>query len=190
MEEAMLRQSLIWTALIASLCVKPAFACGSAECTEEEAYAIGVAMVDAIRAAKSSAEHGTATEAKAMLDRATAAVRADKAAALTRFNHNDPQFRDRDLFVFCFNGKDGKFTAHEALVGQDVRMLRDKTGKPFGEKMYLNAKEGQVDTIGYMSPIAGAPEQASKRADITRIGDQVCGVSFYRFNRPGTQPTE
>jgi cytochrome c len=47
---------------------------------------------------------GTAEEAKAMFDRAVAAVKADEAKALSEFNDkNNKQFHDRDLYVFCYN---------------------------------------------------------------------------------------
>ena len=52
-------------------------------------------------------------------------LRADKLAAIAEFNRNNPRFRDRDLFVFCFNRSDGRITAHEAFVGWDVRTLHD-----------------------------------------------------------------
>ena len=132
----------------------------------------------------SGAEYGTAEEAKAMLDRAIVEVKADKAGAITKFNHNDPHFRDRDLFVFCFNGQDGKFTAHEAMVTRDVRTFQDETGKRYGEEMYKKAKEGQVVEITFMSPVPGLTEEAPRRSYVTRIGDQVCGVSAYQFKEP------
>jgi hypothetical protein len=131
-------------------------------------------------------EYGTSDEAKAMLDRAVLALKVDKGKAIQSFNFNTVKFRDRDLFVFCFNGDDGAFIAHEALVGQDVRTLHDKTGKPFGEQMYLTAKEDQTGTVAYVAPLPGSTLQVPKRAYITRVNDQVCGVSFYRFNGPGT----
>jgi len=53
----------------------------------------------------------TAPEAKAMLEKATAALKADKAAALANFVKKDGGFQDRDLYVFCYNTSDGKFTA-------------------------------------------------------------------------------
>ena len=151
----MLKHALACTALVASIFGKPIIA--------------------------SADEFGTAEEAKAMLDRAIAAVEADEPGAIAMFNHNDSRFRDRDLFVFCFNAQDGKFTAHEAMVTQDVRTLRDKTGNPFGEQMYLKPKQGQITTVAYMSPVPGSTEQAIKRAYLTRVGDQVCGVSAYQF---------
>ena len=179
----MLKRTVICITLIAPFFVSPALASGGVEYTEEDEAKAG-------RFATSGAEYGTATEAKAMLERAVAAVKVDEAAAIAAFNHNDSQYRDRDLFVFCFNAEEGKFTAHEALVGQDVRTIHDRTGKSLGEQIYQRAKEGQINTVAYMAPVPGSTEQASKRAYITRVGDQVCGVSFYRFNGPGAQPME
>ena len=43
------------------------------------------------------ADYGTAEEAKAMLERAVAAVKEDKAKALVMFNNGEGGFKDRDL---------------------------------------------------------------------------------------------
>ena len=58
-------------------------------------------------------QSGTPAEARAMLDRAVAALKTEfKATALSEFNDkNNKQFRDRDLYVFCVNMSDGKITA-------------------------------------------------------------------------------
>ena len=71
-------------------------------------------------------EYGSATEAKAMLKRAEAAVKADKANALAMFVKGEGGFKDRDLYVFC-GGPDGNFTAHPRLTGKSLRKLKDKT---------------------------------------------------------------
>ena len=76
----------------------------------------------------SASEFGSADEAKTMLNRAIIEVRADRLAAIEKFNRNETPFRDRDLFVFCFNAGDGRFTAHEAMVSWEVRNLRDAKG--------------------------------------------------------------
>jgi hypothetical protein len=135
-----------------------------------------------------SAEFGIAEEAKAMLGRAIDELKADKLAAIAEFNRNDPRFRDRDLFVFCFNKDDGRITAHEAFVGRDIRTLHDSAGHAFGEDMYRNAKEGQISEIAFQAPMPGSTEKVSKRAYVTAIGDQICGVSSYRFNAAGKTP--
>jgi hypothetical protein len=47
------------------------------------------------------ADHGTADEAKAMLTKAVAALKADKAKTLDMINKGEGGFLDRDLYVFC-----------------------------------------------------------------------------------------
>ena len=141
--------------------------------------ATAAAAVTACADARSATEFGTIEEAKAMLKRAVIAVQQDKIAAINSFNYNDIPFRDRDLFVFCFNSGDGKFTAHEAFVTWDVRKLCDSSGKAFGAEMYATAKEGRITEITYTAPLPGTTRLAKKRAYVTRVGDQVCGVSAY-----------
>jgi hypothetical protein len=58
-----------------------------------------------------AAEFGTAEEAKAMLERAVAAVKENKAKALDMFNNGEGGFKDRDLYVWCANASDGIITA-------------------------------------------------------------------------------
>src|SRR5918911_661940 len=96
-----------------------------------------------------AAEYGTAAEAKAMLERAVAAVKSDKAAALQKFTKGEDGFKDRDLYPFC-GGPDGKFTAHPTLAGQSLRELKDKSGKAFGEEIYKTAEESKVSEVAYM----------------------------------------
>jgi signal transduction histidine kinase len=129
---------------------------------------------------------GTADEAKAMLLKAVAAVKADKAKALDEFNKGEGGFRDRDLYVFCFNTSDGKNVANPnpaATIGTDVRTIKDSTGKPFGEELYAAAQkpEGQVTEVSYMFPEPGAdPKPVPKVSLVTRVADLGCGVGYYK----------
>src|ERR1700682_4070557 len=80
---------------------------------------------------------GNADEAKAMLMRAVAAVKADKAKALDMFNKGEGGFRDRDLYVFCANTSDGTIVAMgnpnlKQALGIDLRTAQNSTGKTFG----------------------------------------------------------
>lgn len=125
-------------------------------------------------------EFGTPNEAKAMLDRAIDALKADNRAAIDKFNHNDFKFRDRDLFVFCFDASTGKFTAHEAFINRDVRTLRDPTGNAYGEQIFQSGREGQIVEVAYVSPLPGTMRTVARIAYVTRFGEQVCGVSAYR----------
>ena len=54
---------------------------------------------------------GTADEAKAMLAKTVAALKADKAKTIDLINKGEGGFLDRDLYPFCFNLSDGKAVA-------------------------------------------------------------------------------
>jgi cytochrome c len=133
----------------------------------------------------SSQQSGTPAEAKAMFDRAVVAVKANKAAALSEFNDkNNKQFHDRDLYVFCYNMSDGKFTAHPnpVVMGTDVRNQKFK-GDPFGQRGYdqlAGSPEGTVAMLEYYFPKPGASEPVPKRSFTERVGDQGCGVGYYK----------
>jgi hypothetical protein len=64
-----------------------------------------------VAATAQAGQYGTAKEAKAMLQRAVAAVKEDKGKALDMFNKGEGGFKDRDLYVFCANTSDGILTA-------------------------------------------------------------------------------
>jgi signal transduction histidine kinase len=126
-----------------------------------------------------AAEFGSAAEARAMLDKAVAALKADKATALAQFTKGEGGFKDRDLYPFC-GGPDGMFTAHPSLVGKSLKDLKDKTGKPIGEEFYNTAKEGKVSEVSYMWPRPGGTELVQKVSYVTKVGDQVCAVGYYK----------
>src|SRR6266850_104685 len=73
---------------------------------------IAAAAVSAVLALSGMAfaqqQFGTAAEAKAMLMKAVAAVKTDKAKALDVFAKGEGGFLDRDLYPFCFNAGDGR----------------------------------------------------------------------------------
>ena len=127
-------------------------------------------------------QFGTAVEARAMLDRAVAELKSNEAAALAKFNDKEnKQFRDRDLYVFCFNVSDGKFTAHPnpTIMGTDVRALKVKDD-PLGQRLFDQVKEGAVTTVDYNFPKPGTTEPVPKESYIIRIGGQGCGVGYYK----------
>jgi signal transduction histidine kinase len=124
-------------------------------------------------------EFGTAAEARAMLDKAVVALKADKAGALAQFAKGEGGFKDRDLYPFC-GGPDGLFTAHPKLVGQSLRDLKDKAGKALGEEMYKVAAEGKVAEVAYMWPRPGTTDPVAKVSFVTKVGDQVCAVGYYK----------
>jgi signal transduction histidine kinase len=129
---------------------------------------------------------GTATEAKAMLEKAAAALKADQAKTLDTINKGEGGFLDRDIYVFCFNLSDGKAVAAGSnnarkILGQDVRTFKDATGKVYGPDLYAAAKEGQITEVNYMFPKPGADTTpVAKVSFVTKVGDLGCGVGYYK----------
>jgi hypothetical protein len=129
-------------------------------------------------------QSGTAQEARAMLDKAVAAIKADRDVALAMFNKGEGGFRDRDLYPYCRSG-DGKGVAGPIAVlsGTDVRTLKDPTGKTFGVELYAAAQnpEGQITEVSNMFPKPGTTAPAVPKVGfVTRVGDLGCGVGYYK----------
>jgi hypothetical protein len=132
---------------------------------------------------------GTAEEAKAMLMKAVAAVRTDEAKALDMFNKGEGGFRDRDLYVFCVSTSDGTIVAvgnpnlKEAL-GTDMRAAQNSTGRAFGAEIYaaIQKPEGQITEVSYVSATPGPDDTLlAKETFVTRAdADLGCGVGYYK----------
>ena len=138
--------------------------------------------------AQQPSQFGTADEANAMLLKAVAAVKADKAKALDMFAKGDGGFKDRDLYPFCFNISDAKVFPNanpngRQLFGQDIRNNKDSTGKAFGLEQYaaVQKPEGQITEVSYMFPKPGTDATpVPKVSFMTKVGDLGCGVGYYK----------
>ena len=135
----------------------------------------------AVTAPLSAADYGTAEEARAMLDRVVAAMQADEAKALAMFIKGEGGFQDRDLYPYCV-GPDGHFSAHPTLTGTSATDLQDKAGNPVGQKVVdaANANPGEVVEVSYVWTRPGEATPVEKVAFVTRIGDQICAVGYYK----------
>jgi hypothetical protein len=133
-------------------------------------------------------QFGTADEAKAMLVKTAAAVKADKTKTLDLINKGEGGFLDRDIYPFCFNLSDGKILAvasnnAKQLLGTDVRALKDATGKVYGPELHAAAQkpESQITEVSYMFPRPGADKTpVPKVSFLTKVGDVGCGVGYYK----------
>ena len=115
-----------------------------------------------------------------MLEKAVAAVKADKTKALEMFNKGEGGFKDRDLYVFCANASDGVLTAHPYLKGEQLRDIVGKKGYPLGKEIMETAAEGKILEVTYWWPRPGSDTPLEKHTFYTKVGDQNCGVGFYK----------
>ena len=85
------------------------------------------------------------------------------------------------------NVSDGKFVAlnrghADQHFGQDIRTIIDLRGREFGRAQFAAAQkpEGDVTEVSYLVPNSGVHRTPLRRVSVTtRVGDLVCGVSYY-----------
>jgi len=133
-------------------------------------------------AALADTAHGTAAEAKAMLERAVAALKADPVAAIATFNKPDGGFRDRDLYVACFDMHTGIVQAHvdPKQLGVDIRTVKQANGNPLGQELFDAAKDGTFQTVDYEYPMPGSTTPVAKQSFVTKVGNEGCLVGYYK----------
>jgi hypothetical protein len=138
-------------------------------------------------ASAQQSQTGTAEEARAMLVKVIAAVKADRELALIQMAKGEAGFKDRDLYPYCSRVSDGKALAGPLAVmaGTDARTLKDPNGKAFGAEQFevaLKNPEGQITELsGYMFPKPGTTAPAVPKVSfITQINGLVCGVGYYK----------
>ena len=125
-------------------------------------------------------QFGTAADAKAMLERAVVAVKANPVQALEMFKAGEGGFLDRDIYPFCFQLSDGKVVASQMKLGADIRTLKDRTGRVFGEEIYKAGTQDEITELSYMFPRLGSDMPIQKVTFVTRAGDLGCGVGYYK----------
>src|SRR3974390_718981 len=117
--------------------------------------------VSAAAFAQQPAQFGNVDDAKAMLAKAIAAVKADKVKAVEMFNKGEEGgFRDRDIYPFCVNFSDGKQVATQVIQtrGVDSRTLVDAAGRHFGQELFdkmTKAKDDEIVEHSFMFPRPG-----------------------------------
>ena len=129
--------------------------------------------------------------AKAVLMNAAAEVNLDSQKAFEMFNQGGGKFltgMNGNIYVFCIRAEDGKFVAMgnvnaKELLGQDVRTLKDETGKAYGQDIFAAAQkpEGAITEVNYEFVKPKDPRPADKTSFVTRVdADYACGVGYYK----------
>jgi hypothetical protein len=139
-----------------------------------------VSAIPGIAAYAQSAEYGTPAEAKAMLEKVVAGMKADKAQTLAQISKGE--FKDRDLYPYCV-GPDGKYAAHPdaSRIGLVQKDVKDKNGKAYGEEMAKIAEEGKIAEVSYVFPRPGGDGSPVPKAGlVTKAAGYICVVGYYK----------
>ncbi|HYD98588.1 MAG TPA: cache domain-containing protein [Alphaproteobacteria bacterium] len=130
-----------------------------------------------------AAEFGTAEEAKAMVERALAAIKQNgPEAAFKQFEDPQGGFKDRDLYVFVYdmNGVNLSHGANKALIGKNLKDLKDTDGKFLIQEMIKLAAAGGDGWVDYkwQNPVSKKIE--AKSSYVKGDGALFVGVGIYK----------
>ena len=154
------------------------------------AAAIALAALGLAAPTAHAQDFATRAEAEIMLKRAVAMLKADEKRALDLFTSGHGGFVNKDLYVFCM-GSDGMLTAHPYYMGNSLGGWKDATGKAVGKEILASAQEGKFAEVSYTAPQpkgqkvatvhASLEKQVEKVSFVTKVGQQICGVGYYKF---------
>jgi cytochrome c len=125
---------------------------------------------------------GSAAEARAMVQKAVAAIRTNGAdAVIAAVNRHDPRFVDRDLYLVIYDMQ-GHALAHlnPRMVGKDLLMLRDADGKLFiRERIDIASKQGSGwQDYKFLNPLSQQIEPKSMYLE--RHEQFIIGCGIYK----------
>ena len=140
-------------------------------------------LVNLLLVSFSFAAGGTANEAKALMGKAVAFVKAEgKEKAFAEFTKPKGKFVDRDLYIFAvdFNGITLAHGGNAKLAGKDMSGLKDADGMYFIKKFIELAKtkgSGWVD-YKWVNPVTKKIE--SKSTYIQKMDNYFMGCGIYK----------
>lgn len=133
----------------------------------------------------SAQERGTADQAKALVERGLAHVKAvgvDKAAE--DFSAKDGKWHEKDLYVFVqkFDGTTVAHGGNKALVGKNMTDLKDANGQTFIRTMIETAKAKGSGWVDYMWTNPQSKKVEPKSTYVVKIPDfdGLIGVGIYK----------
>jgi signal transduction histidine kinase len=138
-----------------------------------------------ISPAVGATDHGTRTEAVAMVKRVQAEFKKDGAKATFKAvdDKSNKSFHDRDLYPFIYNLK-GVCVAHGAkivLVGKNLMDLKDPDGKYLIRDMVALAKGTGHGWVDYKWPNPITNKIEDKSSYIEKLGkNYFVGVGIYK----------
>jgi len=139
------------------------------------AAAVALLMLSSTGFAQQPSQFGNADEAKAMLAKAVAAMKADTPKALDMFNRGEGGFLDRDLYPFCFNISDGKHLATQAkhYSARILGYLKTPPARRLPGTLRRGAEAGRSNHRGHLHVSkAGRRDDARSECEVHDAGSE------------------
>lgn len=129
-------------------------------------------------------DHGTAQEAKAMVEKAVAFLKQagpDKAfAAFDDPANKDFHYKDLYIFVRSMDGNTVAHGANKAMIGHTNLDIKDADGKLYNKEIIEDAKTKGTGWVDYRWPNPVSHKIEQKSSYVERAGDYVVCAGFYK----------
>ncbi len=66
------------------------------------------------------------------------------------------------------------------MTGEHLQDIKGKKGFPLGQEIMQKAEQGTIKRVTYWWPRLGTDTPLEKTTFYTKIGNQICGVGFYK----------
>jgi len=140
-------------------------------------------LINLLLVSFSFAAGGTASEAKSMMDKAVAFVKAEgQEKAFAEFSNPTGKFKDRDLYIFAVDLK-GITLAHGGnakLVGKDMSGLKDADGVYFIRECIEMAKTKGSGWVDYKWVNPATKTIEPKSTYIQKVDNYFLGCGIYK----------
>ena len=132
----------------------------------------------------SAADRATPDQAVAMVKKAVAFMKENgNEKAFAAFNNaSDPQFRDRDLYIFVydFHGTNLAHGANAKMIGKNLLEMKDNEGKAIVKGFIEVANKSGKGWVDYKWPNPVTKAIESKSSYIEKVDGVIVGSGIYK----------
>lgn len=128
-------------------------------------------------------ERGSAKEAKALLDKAVALIKAEGDKAYPKIQDKNGPYVLKDLYVYVFAIDNAIVKVHPyapGMIGKSWLTLKDANGFAFVAQMLEGAKKNGKGSVDYSWSDPKTKKVEKKSAYYEKVGDVVAVSGFYK----------
>ncbi|HOC59854.1 MAG TPA: cache domain-containing protein [Smithellaceae bacterium] len=128
-------------------------------------------------------ERGSAKEAKALLDKAVALIKAEGEKAYPKLQDKNGPFVVKDLYVYVATMDNATVKVHPhapGMVGKSWLTLKDANGKAFVKELVDGAAKSGKGSVDYSWSDPKTKKVEAKSAYYERVGNVVAVSGYYK----------
>jgi len=128
-------------------------------------------------------ERGNAKEAKALLDKSVALIKADGEKAYPKLQDKNGAFVIKDLYVYVFTADKAIVKVHPhapGMIGKSWQTLTDANKVPFVQNIIDGAKKSSKGSVDYSWSDPKTKKVEKKSAYYEKVGNVIAVSGYYK----------